>query len=154
MCIRDRYLGLISFIILNYEHSWITLLALIMTVVFADSISSKLIKKTVKRTRPCHIEHLHPQEKVHCSNGYSFTSSHAANHFAMGSFLFLLLSMTKWRWVFLGWATVIGFAQIYVGVHFPIDVVVGSIVGCVIGISVHYLYSKLYIKYAIKKLQT
>ena len=149
------YLALICFIVMNYgRYAWITLVALIMTVVVADGVSSKLIKKTIKRTRPCHIEHLHPQEKVHCSNGFSFTSSHAANHFAMGSFLFLLLSMTNWKWTFIAWATLIGFAQIYVGVHYPSDVVVGSLLGILIGKTIYIIYNKIYLKLSIKYLQS
>jgi len=142
------YLAIICFILLNYgKYGWITLLALIMTVVVSDTVSSKLIKKTVKRVRPCHVEVLDTKQRVHCSHGFSFTSSHATNHFAMGTFLFLLLSMTKWRWAFLAWAALIGFAQIYVGVHYPLDVLCGSILGLMIGTICYGVYSRNFDNY-------
>ncbi len=147
------YLGIICFILLNYgRFAWLTLIALILTVAISDTISSKVIKKSVKRTRPCHQEHLQPVERVHCSNGFSFTSSHATNHYALGSFLFLLLFMTKWRWAFLVWAGVIGFAQIYVGVHYPSDVIIGSLTGCIIGYIVFKIYKNVHLKLTNKYL--
>lgn len=149
------YLAIICFILLNYGRlAWLTLIALILTVVISDTVSSKLIKKSVKRTRPCNQEHIQSVERVHCGHGYSFTSSHATNHYAVGSFLFLLLSMTRWRWSFMCWAGVIGFAQIYVGVHFPFDVIIGSVLGCIIGWIVFMIYTNVYSKLTNKYLQT
>ena len=72
---------------------------------------------------------------VGCSDSYSFTSSHAANHTALSFFLFLTLFAAKpfWKWTFMIWAVSIGFGQIYVGLHFPLDVVGGTIIGLTTG---------------------
>jgi undecaprenyl-diphosphatase len=71
----------------------------------------------------------------HCSGGFSFTSSHAANHFGLAMFIFISLTpvFKKYTWLFFLWAGVIAYAQIYVGVHYPLDVLVGAMIGLVVG---------------------
>jgi undecaprenyl-diphosphatase len=65
----------------------------------------------------------------------SFTSSHAANHFAMATYLYSTLKekQGKWPLVFFFWAFIISYAQVYVGVHYPIDVTCGALIGILIG---------------------
>lgn len=111
------------------------LLALGVTIGIADTVSSKVIKKSVKRERPCRNEKL-PEVRslVHCGGGYSFTSSHATNHFAVAAFLVLLTINVfgRWRyWLWL-WAFLVAYAQVYVGVHYPLDVVCGGVLGSLI----------------------
>ncbi len=128
------YVFLASFLLLNFKTKglWL-LLALGLTVGTTDFVSSHLIKKTVKRARPCKF--IEPPKDVHllvpCGSGYSFPSSHAANHFAIACFLGLSLGGAM-RWVkyaLLAWAFAIAFAQVYVGVHYPIDVIAGAMLG-------------------------
>ncbi len=129
------YLFIVAFVLTNFgRRRWLVLLFFGITLLISDTVSSKLIKKTIKRERPCHMEELTPVKRIPCSHGYSFTSSHATNHFAIGTFLFCLFSFFKWRWLFMLWASIIGFAQIYVGVHYPLDVIVGSLIGTIIGL--------------------
>jgi undecaprenyl-diphosphatase len=73
--------------------------------------------------------------RVKCGNAYSFTSSHATNHFAIATFLSLTLGkrFKKIKWPLLTWAGMICLAQVYVGVHFPLDVFCGAILGMIIG---------------------
>lgn len=138
------YLFLLLFISMNYgKIAWVVLLGLFMTIAISDGMSSQLIKKNVKRIRPCHMEKLSPIKRVPCSHGYSFTSSHATNHFAIGTYLFLLFAFSKWRWFFLGWAGLIAYAQVYVGVHYPLDVLVGGMLGGLIGLFCYHLYDYL-----------
>ncbi|MEY2901476.1 MAG: hypothetical protein RLY89_582, partial [Bacteroidota bacterium] len=70
-----------------------------------------------------------------CGSGYSFTSSHATNHFAFAVFIFITMGQVlgKWKWAFLFWAGSVAYAQVYVGVHYPIDVLVGGLLGTLIG---------------------
>ncbi len=138
------YLFLISFVIHNYlRKSWLVFLGIIITITLSDTFSSKVIKKSVKRIRPCHVLKLKAVERVHCSNGFSFTSSHATNHFAIATFFFLLLGFAKWKYLLLLWAAVISFAQVYVGVHYPIDVFCGGLLGIAIGMTSYQLLNKL-----------
>ena len=84
-------------------------------------------------------------QRVPCGSGYSFTSSHASNHFALSTFLFLALaSWPLWvRSLLMLWALNVAIAQVYVGVHYPFDVLMGSLTGMVIGWAVYrYLFLK------------
>jgi len=138
------YLFLITFVIVNYrKQAWVVFIGIALTVVLSDTMSSKVIKKNVQRTRPCHIEKLEPVQRVPCSHGFSFTSSHATNHFAIGTFFFSLLSFIRSRWLFMVWAGIISFAQVYVGVHYPFDVLCGSLLGLLIGWISYSIYRQL-----------
>lgn len=112
---------------------WILLL-IGVTIALADQVSSQWIKKTVERIRPCHDESLKAvRNLVPCGGGYSFTSSHATNHFALAMQLFLLFRL-DWKNSFLVllfiWAGLVAYSQVYVGVHYPLDVTMGAFLGC------------------------
>jgi membrane-associated phospholipid phosphatase len=122
------------------KQGLIWLLALFLTVGITDTLSSKIIKKTVQRLRPCNDPELKTSVKllVRCGGGYSFTSSHAANHFAaaiflmgtLGRFLFVSkFTRTSINAALLFWAITISLGQVYVGVHYPSDVFFGGILG-------------------------
>ncbi len=148
------YVFFISFIIINFgKKGVIYLLALALTVGVADTASSKIVKKTVQRIRPCHNITLKDNIKllVRCGGGFSFTSSHATNHFAVAAFIiFTLLANpnqkpdSKTRKILRGslwfWAGSIAFGQVYVGVHFPSDVIFGAILGFGIGYYCAWFY--------------
>lgn len=133
------YLFIIIFLIKNYGKTGLLIVAcILLNFGISDGVSSHLIKKNVKRVRPCNdIEFKQEVNvRVRCGSGFSFTSSHATNHFAMAVFL-IMLFRRKWRpilWVGLTWAFVISFSQIYVGVHYPFDILCGAILGSLIGL--------------------
>ena len=134
------YLFLLVFILVNFgiKGCWWAV-SLIMTVIIGDLFSSSLMKSLVFRYRPCSDPDFSDQVRVlvnYCPHSSSFTSSHACNHFAAAWFIFLTLNQTgSWRWLFFLWAFVISYAQVYVGVHFPLDVLGGAILGSLIGYS-------------------
>ncbi len=139
------YLFLISFVLINYpKKGWIWLLALMLCITLGDTVSSKIIKKSVKRLRPCHSTNFQPDYHlgVVCGSGYSFPSSHATNHFAVALFIILTLG-TSFKWIriplFL-WAASIAYGQVYVGVHYPFDVLFGTLLGIGIGTLVAFLF--------------
>ena len=142
------YLFIGAFVWLNFgKKGWLIVIGLVAAVGLADFTSSTLVKKNVQRLRPCNDPAM--VEKVtlraSCGSGYSFTSSHAANHFAAAIFLIGVFGGLK-RWVrpvALGWATTIAFAQVYVGVHYPGDVLCGAILGSAIGWWVLITYRKM-----------
>lgn len=131
------YLFIVIFLVRNYgKKGWLILIFLGLTFGFTDYFSSSIIKPAVERLRPCNDLLLKSEVRniVACGTGYSFPSSHAANHFAIAVFL-ILLFYHKWKWILpvgLLWASSISFAQIYVGVHYPIDVLSGAILGSMI----------------------
>ncbi len=142
------YVFIFSFVTLNYKLKGLYFVgALLLTVTLADTVSSQVIKKSVERLRPCNDPELKASVNllVPCGGGYSFTSSHATNHFAVASFLWLTLGM-GFRWIrlpILFWAFTIAFGQVYVGVHYPLDVLVGALIGILLGNLVARLYRRV-----------
>lgn len=132
------YLFFITFCILNFSRKglWIVL-CFLTTVGVSDFTSSKIVKPTIKRHRPCNDTQIkkYVRPVIKCGGGYSFTSSHATNHFAMAAFVIVLFGR-RYRWLkaLLGfWAFSISYGQVYVGVHYPLDIFGGALLGIVIG---------------------
>ena len=143
--------------VLLFNFSKIGIWALVfcvLTVIISDNISSQLIKKTVKRERPCRHEGLGPSIKllIRCGGGYSFTSSHATNHASLGLFLIFLLGryMPSLKWILSFWFLSIGFAQIYVGVHYPFDVAAGFLVGSLVAIVIYRTFTFLFPQWSVQ----
>lgn len=145
------YVFLIGFLLFNFgTKGLVYCLFLIGLLVLSDQVSSQWIKNNVKRLRPCNQVELQDQRRllVRCGSGYSFTSSHATNHFTFAVFaVFASLNfMGRWRYILLFWAACIAYAQVYVGVHFPFDVIVGGVVGSLIGYLGAFIYNRLVYK--------
>lgn len=141
------YLFLLVFIALNYEAKggWWSL-AFLCTIAIADLTSSRIFKEVFERLRPCQDPFFSPSIRLllkQCSTSYSFTSSHAANHFGMATFVSLTFYPTFHRWVYLSylWAFFIAYAQIYVGVHYPLDVAGGAAIGTLAGLLTARVFS-------------
>lgn len=132
------YWFLAAFSLLNFgKKGWVIILGIVLSAGLADYTSSSIIKKNVQRLRPCNdIERVETITlRAPCGSGYSFTSSHAANHFAVAVFLIGFLGdLARWiKPVALSWAALIAFSQVYVGVHYPADVTMGGLLGAFIG---------------------
>lgn len=113
-------------------------------VACTDILNRRLLKPLFQRTRPCNdLDIQTPFEAlVPCGSGLSFPSSHALNHFAIAAFLYLTAHFVpvKWRFIWILWAATIGFAQIYVGVHYPADILGGALLGICFGNIVAKIY--------------
>lgn len=131
-------LGWVFFNLQLRQVGW-TLLFIALSIFASDTISSKLIKNQVQRPRPCQVEGMNPPviERIPCGSGYSFTSSHATNHFCIATFLITVFGsiMKRWKYLWWLWALSISLAQVYVGVHYPTDILAGGIVGMILGFS-------------------
>lgn len=131
------YILMLAGLIWKYKKfGFILFIATVIVVGIGDLTSSRVMKKSFKRPRPCHEITLEKRlnERIGCGRSYSFTSSHATNHFALSVFLILLLGK-RFRWIklpLLFWAVSIAFAQVYVGVHYPSDVIAGALLGALI----------------------
>lgn len=142
------YLFIIVFSFIEYrKKGWYIIGMLLATFAMGDLIASRLIKPFIARIRPCNDISLVNDiiHRVPCGSGYSFPSAHATNHFAIAIFL-IFVFYDKWKPVLplgLFWALIISFSQIYVGVHYPVDITAGAILGTVIGLTTSKIYKKL-----------
>jgi membrane-associated phospholipid phosphatase len=139
------YLFMILFMSMNFGiKGWWWVLAFVLTAAMADIISSHIIKETVMRMRPCRDPEIMGEiifRASYCPKSSSFTSSHATSHFALSMFIFLTLRrLSKWWGMIFLWAVAISYTQVYVGVHYPFDVICGGILGCGIGAFMAYMY--------------
>ena len=122
----------------------LSVLAVVLTIVATDQMSSHLIKPLVARLRPCNdptIMHLIDTVNGYRSGGYSFTSSHACNSFGIFTIVSLLIRNRALSLSLLLWASINSFSRIYLGVHFPGDILCGAILGTAIGAVIYLLYS-------------
>jgi len=108
----------------------LAILMLIPTILLSDQLNSSVIKFIIERPRPCHVlsdVHL----LVSCGSGFSFPSSHAVNNFAGAVVLSFFVPRSAWGWF--TFAAIVSFSRVYVGVHYPSDVVGGAVVGIACG---------------------
>lgn len=127
----------------------IIFIALLITV--SDQISN-LFKYGFKRLRPCHDEniyHLIRMVKASCGGKYIYFSAHAANSMAIAIFFGMLFKkQLKFLLVLLvGWAIIVSYSRIYIGVHFPLDVLTGMFFGAFFGFVFYYLLQLTLNKY-------
>ena len=127
-----------SFQVFGKKAIW-WVLGAIALVACCDLISSQVIKPYFDRPRPCRDPFMADQIRFlarYCGANGSFTSSHAVNHFAFATYVaFTMRGISKWFNLLFIWAFAIAYAQVYVGVHYPSDVLVGAFLGIVFGLT-------------------
>lgn len=122
----------------------IIILLVVGLIFIADQSSVHLFKNFFQRLRPCYNESI--VEKIHllkhCGGQYGFVSSHAANTFALALFIGNLLNK-KWIIGLLFWSALVSYSRIYLGVHYPADILCGAILGIIIAVVFNLIYNKL-----------
>jgi len=132
---------LFIFLIIKFykKKAWLIILSAIAMIAVTDVVSVHAFKNVFMRWRPCHepgLEGMVHLVKNKCGGDFGFVSSHAVNHFAMAAF-FSVIFFRKIKYfipVILFWATFISYSRIYLGVHYPGDVICGGISGAVLGL--------------------
>jgi undecaprenyl-diphosphatase len=133
-------------LIIRY-YRWQTVIIMLFVAILmtlSDQVSVDLFKDVFHRLRPCHdpdLEGFVHLVKDRCGGQYGFISSHATNHFAIAVFLVKMLGskMKFFTPLVLFWAAIICYSRVYLGVHFPGDVIAGALVGSGLGILLAWL---------------
>lgn len=130
---------------LGWKNTLWLLLTIALLITFTDQITN-VFKNGFQRLRPCHepdLVDLMRRVKASCGGRFSYFSGHASNSFAM-AMLFVSLFAHHWkkmRWLFV-FATLVGFSRIYIGVHYPLDVLSGAAFGIFAGWGFAKLYQR------------
>ncbi|MFA0960414.1 phosphatase PAP2 family protein [Roseivirga sp. BDSF3-8] len=132
------------------RESLLIIFCLIIAVSIADQVTSGFMKPFFMRFRPCQdptIRDLVHIVNDHCGGRYGFASSHSSTTFALAASVFMFLRH-HYRFIFLIflWAATVAYSRVYLGVHYPGDIIVGGFLGVIIGILVYIGY-----KGAVKK---
>ena len=113
----------------NARLRWVALFSVLVLAV-TDQVSAGLLKPMIGRLRPCQaLQNIHLL--VNCGGGKSMPSSHAAN--AFGQAMLFSVIYRRWAWPLLVFAALVALSRVFVGVHYPFDILVGSIIGAVVG---------------------
>ena len=141
------YASLVFVIARNY--SWkVTLLSLLTAAViitFSDQVSAQLLRPEVERLRPSNLQN--PiSETVHIVNGYrgrnySFPSAHAANSWALVTYVILLFRRKWLSLMMVAWAVLMCYSRMYLGVHYMGDLLAGMIIGAIGAMIMYWIFS-------------
>lgn len=149
--ISNKYIWIPLYAILLYllikkygKKSVLPVVTIILLIIITDQLSVSLFKNMFQRFRPTH--NLDISGLVHTVNNYKgglfgFISSHAANSYGIAVLLSLFLKNKSFTIVLLSWATVVSYSRIYLGVHYPSDIVCGGLFGIIIA----FILCKLYL---------
>lgn len=142
---------ILSLLYVFFKQGWreavLIILMLGLTVLLCDQISSGICKPLFERFRPTHDPEF--SQYVTTVNGYKggmygFISSHAANAFGIATFLILIFKRKLFSISIIVWALLSSYSRLYLGVHYPGDILFGALVGVAMGYFVYRIYQNLH----------
>jgi undecaprenyl-diphosphatase len=128
----------------GFKKTLVIILLVVLLITISDQ-TSNLFKYGFKRLRPCHdesIQNLIRLVKERCGGLYSYFSAHAANSMAIAVFFSTLLN-GKFKfltYLLILWSLFVAYSRIYIGVHFPLDVLTGALIGTIYATFVHKIF--------------
>lgn len=142
------FLFYIIFKKLGTKQSLYLLLFVAVLLLFTDQITN-LFKNGFQRLRPCNNPDINTKIRiVQSRNSFGFFSGHAANTMAVATFLYLIFKDNfKYFWVLFLWPLIFAYSRIYLGLHYPLDIVCGYLCGAIMGFLMFKLYQKAQKKY-------
>ena len=120
---------------------WI-LLSIALLITMADQGSVQLFKNVFERLRPCHVLDQVRLVTGRCGGQFGFVSSHASNAFALAIFLGKILANKKWFIGLFIWASLVAYSRLYVGVHYPLDIICGMLWGTFVALVMFNMYQR------------
>ena len=134
--------------------SLISMILFLSILILISDQTSNLFKNFFERLRPCHDEQISSYMRLvkdSCGGLYSFFSAHASNSFALASFFFFVYYKIIQRKIilFFVFASLVSYSRVYIGVHYPLDIITGSIFGFVSG----FILFKFWI-FSLKRINT
>ena len=151
------YVFLLYLVIRDYRLRTIdVLISIALLITISDFSSVHLFKEIFQRLRPCHDSEIKPLLHLvynECGGLYSFVSSHAANTFALTFFLITVMGK-KVKYLTAGmvvWASIVSYSRIYLGAHYPLDVLCGAVLGIATGTLLGKLFMWYYSKFVAKE---
>ncbi|MFK7001830.1 phosphatase PAP2 family protein [Flavobacterium oreochromis] len=139
---------IILYLVYKKEGGWkpflVVLFTITLLITFTDQFTN-LVKEAVQRLRPCSTPELKGIIRiVKSSDTFSFFSGHAANSMATTVFVYLILRRNyKYTYLLFFFPLIFAYSRIYLGLHYPSDILTGYIVGGIFGVSFYVLYTKL-----------
>ena len=144
------YLAL-TYLVIKNNGKWSQIMLVVaasgLCILFSSLVAEGVVKPYVARLRPsldpsvCNMLHL---AKGYTASGYSFFSAHAANTFSIAVFFSLLVRSRVFTIFIMAWSLLNAWTRLYLGVHYPSDVIVGLAYGAFVGITVYLIFLKLY----------
>jgi len=153
--LRDPYTWVPFYVFMLYfclrkgqQHAWIFIALSLLTFAITDSLTAQIMKPLFGRLRPCHDPDMAQTIRmvIDCGGLYSMPSSHAANHFGLAAFWYYtirIMTGKKWWWLY-WWAGAVCYAQIYVGKHYPFDILAGACTGLLAGYGMSRIFAYLW----------
>jgi undecaprenyl-diphosphatase len=140
------YIILLFLIIRQFKWQSVLILILVAVLIsISDQLSVRAFKLVFERPRPCHEADLQPLIHLaagRCGGAFGFVSSHAANSFALATFIWILFR-GKYLWMgylMFSYAALVSYSRIYLGVHYPGDILAGGLLGFFAGWFVYAIY--------------
>lgn len=132
-------LYLVLLVALYRQFGWqaiYSVIAVVVLIALSDQITSSVMKPLFGRLRPCHDQEIGHLIRIitRCGGEYGFVSSHAANSFSVTTFFILLFGKShRYIWWLMVWPLLFSYSRIYLGVHYPLDILGGAVVGIGLG---------------------
>jgi undecaprenyl-diphosphatase len=138
------YIFFIGFLIYRYKIDGLYMVvALAFTIALCDQFTSGFMKPYFERLRPCYEPEIQNYLRMitGCGGQYGFASSHASNAFGFAVFTILLLRKNSYHigWLLL-WALLVSYSRVYLGVHYPLDILAGGMSGTIFAIFMYSIF--------------